>query len=170
MNDKITAWLKDNWFKLGILIILSVVTYSFYEVFVVNPRIEKEEQRLAREEQKFIQMDKEKKIEEEKLKTKSEFDKCMLNAELNYLMNWKRSCMTLGYLSKRCVDIFKNGTAFNDAYETYLLKHPNTDISQFYKIYTDCSCLLSDETAKRWDASKKDEENDCYKQNPQIRP
>jgi|SRR3989344_8017411 len=42
-------FLKQNWFKLGILAIGIVITYSFYQVFIIQPRAEREEEKTAEE-------------------------------------------------------------------------------------------------------------------------
>lgn len=40
-QKQVKNWLKENWFKLGILAIGLIITYSAYQFLVVQPRIER---------------------------------------------------------------------------------------------------------------------------------
>ena len=82
-------WLKENWFKVGILAAILVVSISvgyYYMIFLPQ----KEEERTKIESQKQEQLVKETKEQEAKLSA------CITNTDTNYQTNFESYCISEG--------------------------------------------------------------------------
>lgn len=159
-QEETKNWLKENWFKLGILAIGLMVAYFFWQVLVVQPRMEREERKTTEFNQK---------LEEETRRTeaKSNLDQCVADADKKYSSNWNNSCKSLGRLSERCEIMLIDSPNIFDAFKKYQEWHPGATFQEFSKAYDECSCLLPTTQATRWDDTLKEDKNTCYRLYPQ---
>ncbi len=144
-QEQTKNWLKENWFKLGFLIIGLIIAYSFYQVLVIQPRLEREEEKIT------------------ELYKKIKLDQCIADAERKYSSNWSNSCQSLGKLSERCEIMLIDSIDTTDAYKKYQEWHPGATFQEFSKAYDGCSCLLPTVTANRLDDSLKEDKDICYR-------
>lgn len=164
-QEKTKNWLKENWFKAGVLLVLLLVAYSIYHVLVVKPGIEKQE------------------MTEAKAEAKKNLDSCISTAESGYSNDWFRECKSRGELSAKCIDIHE--LTFSDYLDKYGLT-PNTynqerglsntnDLSKDYltgvfdylgRRDDECSCRLPLTNADRLNGTLKENKNACYKLYP----
>lgn len=170
-------FIKDNWFKAGILIALLLIAYSIYQVLVVRPQVEKAEERA---EKVAAQAAADFKEASKKEQAKKDLNSCLSDADTNYDVNWFNACKTAGSMSKTCIDLH------DLTYQEYLKKYNLTEAgyrerygitstSSFAGIFDyldrykkqDCSCGLIRTTADRLDGMHKDDKNSCYIRYPQ---
>lgn len=164
-------WLKENWFKAGILIAILIVAYSFYQVLVVKP-----EREVKREEAAKIEAQ----LAEEQRKTKLETDltNCLAGAKSNYSSNWFGECKARGLLSQWCIEaenldfkeyLTKLGISEEEYKKQRGIKDDNvlSVILDYFERKDDCSCSLPLYIADRLDGGLKSDKDICYKQYPQ---
>src|SRR5665811_2385494 len=149
-------FIKENWFKIGILVCLMLGAFTIYQSFVVLPKQASEKKELA----EFLE-----KIELENKEgvKKINLDKCLADARANYNSNWMGSCKSLGKLSNYCLKI--TGDNGFDSYLESVGATGTTSIDSlvsFNKAVDECSCSLPNVTATRWDDISKEEEDRCY--------
>jgi|SRR3989338_2897947 len=85
----ITEFLKNNWFKLCIVIASFIVAISLYQSLVVIPR-EEARRKEAKESLKAI----EDKFEKED--AQRQLNLCLSAADIDYGINWNSQCKTFG--------------------------------------------------------------------------
>lgn len=169
---RIMDFLKDNWFKVGILIAILLIAYSVYQVLVVRPDIERQEAAQAK-----MLADIEESARKEQ--AKSDLNSCLTSAETNYSNQWYRECKSSNLLSKQCIDLH------DLSYEEYLKKYSLTEeqyktargitststlaglFDYFGRYENECSCRLILSLADRINADLKDSKNACYSLYPQ---
>lgn len=175
MEEKqVKYWLKENWFRTGILVVLLVVAYSIYHVLVVRPDIEVKEAAEAKMQAELSESSR-------KAKASEDLNSCIQNAESLYSRNWNRECKSRGELSSKCIDI--QGLSFNDYLDKYDLTPAkynqqrglsNTGelskdflagaIDYLKRREDECSCRLPLTISDRLDDSLKEEKNICYRE------
>ena len=133
-------FIKENWFKVGILSAVLIFSFSVYNYLVVRPK----EEVLAK-----IEIAK---IEDANAKTKQEsIDGCVRFAQLNYSLNWANTCKTN---AKRVEDGFKN--CINSVLSV-------SDCRGLWGYGDDSSdCSLPTKNADYINQTLKDEKSDCY--------
>lgn len=82
-------WIKENWFKLSIVLAGFVIAYAFYQNLVIIPR-DKESARSFREIQEKLDKDAQ----------ASRLDACLVDAEIAYSENWENLCKRWGIDNK----------------------------------------------------------------------
>ena len=73
-KEQTKDWLKENWFKLGLLIIGLILVYFFYQISVVQPRIEREAEKAAESSQQLEE-------KARRAEVKDNFDRCIADAK-----------------------------------------------------------------------------------------
>lgn len=171
-------FLKENWFKVGILIAILIIAYSFYHTLVVRPaiQIERKDAEQAKEEmaKEQARLDEETKKEQSKL----DLDNCIADASEQYSNNWFGECKARGLASQWCIE--NNSLDF----KSYLSKQKITEkeyreqrgitgdnifsaLSDYFKRKEDCSCSLPLYIADRLNDGLKEDKDRCYKLYPQ---
>ncbi|OGD30802.1 hypothetical protein A3J02_01975 [Candidatus Azambacteria bacterium RIFCSPLOWO2_02_FULL_46_11] len=164
-------WLKENWFKAGILISILIIAYSFYHVLVVKPEREAKREEAAKIEAQLVE-------EQRKTKAKEDLASCVTTAESNYSSIWFGECKARGLLSQWCIetenlDFQEYLTKLGIPEEEYKKQRGITDdkafsaILDYFERKEDCSCSLPLAIADRKNESLKDAKDICYKQYPQ---
>lgn len=155
------SWLKENWFKAGILIALFVVAYSIYYTQVIKPNDEKNA------------------LVTERAANKKSLDTCLSDADSSYSDNWYRECKSSGALTNKCIDVHELTyqqylTKYNLTENEYYLQRGITSTSTFAGVFDyvskmsdECSCRLPLANADRLNATLKDGKDACYKLYPQ---
>jgi hypothetical protein len=82
-------WIKENWFKLGILLILLFIAWTFYYKLVVLPGIESN-----REQAQATLKELKEKSERESIEASR--NRCLSAADIDYSLNWNSACKSLG--------------------------------------------------------------------------
>jgi hypothetical protein len=172
-------WLKENWFRVGILVSILIVAYSVYQVLVVRPDIERQEAATAKFQADLAEIEQKSQQAIQKEQTKKELDSCLTDASTSYSNQWYRECKGSGLLNNKCIDLHDLG------YQQYLDKYALTEekykqqrgitststlagLFDYIGRYNDeCSCRLPLSLADRLDGQLKDDKNLCYKLNPQ---
>lgn len=171
-------WIKENWFKAGLLILGLIIAYSFYHTLVIRPSIERERKdaELAKEELTEEQDRLNEEARKEQLKLN--LDSCLADAGEQYSNNWFGECKTRGLISQWCIKAqpldFKSYLKENNLTTEEYAEQRNLDIndklatwSDYLKRKEDCSCSLPRYNADRLDVGLKDDKDNCYKLYPQ---
>jgi hypothetical protein len=82
-------WLKENWFKLGIIGVLLLAAFPVYYHYVIYIPNRDEAARVS-------EIAKESKLRYEKLKADIARDNCILQADKDYSADWDRQCQHAG--------------------------------------------------------------------------
>lgn len=161
-------FLQENWFKLGILVVLLLVGWAIYTALVVEP----ERQRAAAEFKASLEQTTKQAQETERQKN---LDACLADASTNYSEQWYRECKSEGKLSNQCIDIheltFKDYLAKYDMTEGEYRQQRNITSTSSFALIIDyisrsddeCSCRLLLANADRIDQTRKDAQDSCYK-------
>ncbi len=107
-------FLKDNWFKLGILVVLIIIALStayYFVIFIPNNENAKIEQKNREAEQKILLEEK------QQADIKNSLAECLDSAETNYVNDWNNACETVGK-EKDCTLIHITSERLDDARKT----------------------------------------------------
>ena len=155
------SFLKENWFKLSIVLVLVPVVYAVYFSLVVAP------QKRALQEENI------------KKERKDSISSCITEAETAYSDSWYHECKSSGILSNKCIDIqelsFKEYlTKYHLSEEEYKQQRGITDTGVFAALFeylgrgdNECSCRLPLANADRLNTVLQNSKDACYKLYPQ---
>lgn len=182
INKSMDTFIKDNWFKIGILMVFIIIALSIAYYFVIFiPRKEKNKIEQERQEQvseELKEQEAKENADRAKAEAKQNLDNCISNAETAYSNNWFGECKARGLVSKKCIEIKE--TLFSDYLKKYDLTEEDykqqrgiTDtgalsaLLDYIKRQDDCSCMLPTTIAKSLEDTMKDEKDLCLKMYPQ---
>ncbi len=159
-------WLKENWFKVGLLVVLLILGLSFaYYYIVFLPK--KEQNRLAQEIQK--QTLQESKEIKEREKTQSLLDECLADAETSYSDQWYGECKSQGKITSKCISLKE--MTFNEYAKQNNIPDDGKErldaMFDFFKQQNECSCRLPLANADRINGSLEKSKDECFKRYPQ---
>jgi phage-related tail fiber protein len=130
-------FLKENWFKVGIIIAILLLAYSVYYALVVRPdKQATEQQQLKTENQNLLQT-------------------CLALADLNYSSNWATACQTN---AQRVKDGYQNCVNQDLGAANCRSVWGTPDDS--------ANCSLPTTTAQNVNNYHDQDKADCYKQYP----
>lgn len=170
-SEQTKNWLKENWFRAGILIAILVIAYSFYNVLVVKPEREAKREEAAKIEAQLAE-------EQRKTKLKEDLTSCIVTAESSYSSNWFGECKARSLLSQWCVEnhdldfkayLAKQGISEKEYKEQRGITDDNafSTLLDYLKRNENCSCSLPLYIADRLNEGLKSDKDICYKQYPQ---
>ena len=149
------TFIKENWFRIGLLFCLLMIAYAVYQSFVVIPREKAEKQEIAT----ILETQR---IEKEDREKQENLDTCLADAERIYSINWFSSCKTLSKASSMCINIMDTESGYKNYLKSQATTTSISNLIAYMKAKDNCSCSLPTATAERWDSSLKDEKNACY--------
>jgi len=174
--DKKSEFLKQNWFKISIVIVMLLIAVSIFYYFVIfipkkeQMRLEAEAAKIESEKQ--TQLAEEQKKQEEKQKAQDDLNSCIASAGSNYNSRWNNECDFLGKLTSECKTILIDTYSYTSYLEKKGLSSKISD-SNYYSIidyYTkkdECSCRLPNDVADGLNKDLKESKDECYKKYPQ---
>lgn len=147
------SWLAKNYFKVGILVAILVVSYSFYYTLVKRPEIEKQREQVDRA--------------LEKADAKRFLNTCIADADSSYSDQWYRECKGQGELTNRCISLHE--MTFDEyAKQNNIQQDKRLDaFIDFIKEKDKCSCRLPLANADRINKTLQDNKDECFRRYPQ---
>lgn len=155
-------WLREHWFKVGVLVVGLIIAYSLFYSLVVQPQRE-----VAKREARQIAEDQEKQKQREE--EKQDRAACIFDAKLNYGNIWSKECGARGLLTEECKKIVEMD--FGQYAEER--KIPKDDAAayleaskEYFKKRDECSCSLPLDIADRLNGQLEKEQDRCLKRFP----
>ena len=167
-QSEIKSWLKENWFKLGILSSILLVSGAIYAALVIEPQRREASAEFKASLEKAVQSAKE-------TERQSNIDSCLASAMSSYSDQWYRECKSEGKLTNKCIDIhdltFKDYLSkYGITEEEYRQERGLKSTSTLEAIFDyigrqddECSCRLMLTQADRLNQTLKDGQDACYK-------
>ena len=157
-------WLKENWFKVGILAVAFLISLSvayYYVIFLPQ----KEQARIDQQRQE--QFAKEFREQQAKEEAEQALNICIADAEERYSNQWYRECKSRGELTSRCISL--NETTFAEYAEENNIPQDKrlSAFLDFEKEKDECSCRLPTAIANGVDDYRDGLKADCFKKYPQ---
>ncbi len=148
MLNNMDDFLKNNWFKIGILVGIFVLAYTVYYSLVLQPANLESKRQALEAQQRFEQ-------ELKKESDKRSLDSCLAAARIDYDLNWANACkansnrIKTGY--DNCMESGLNSTSCRSIWGT-----PNPSDN----------CSLPDAQAVTINGYLEKAKEDCYRRYP----
>ena len=167
MDEVPGSFLKENWFKVGVLLVLLVVSYSFYHTLVIRPEQEKTEREKVHLDATLKESEKIRAEGARREENKNNLESCLNDAQKSYSSGWIRECKSQGNLSERCEALRLKTLDIGAAFKKYKEWYPKATFDDFSSFYDECSCRLPEYNADTLNGYLKNDKDLCFKKYPQ---
>lgn len=148
-------FLKENWFKVSIVVLVGLLVLSFSYYFVIFLPDQKRSIALN-EELKLIQEQTQKQEKEDNLK------ECLEESDYQVTSSHLWQCGSLGRSDKMCADVFGGSKSDLQSFYNYKEIFPESDSDKFLGFFEDCNCGLEKTRRDEFTKEKESRDSICF--------